>query len=449
MNSLAEPAERRPGGGIGAAVAAANQRARRSMLRNHGGGHAPVSFLELFFDLVFVFAITQLSAVLKADFSLLGFAETLIMFLAVWWAWMYTTWATNWANPDRLPVRIMLMLLMLLGLVMAVAIPEAMDGKAWLFAACYVGTQIGRTAFMALIMRHESPNNARNMVRITLWFCLSGALWLAGVLRGPEERLGWWLAALAVEYLAPLAFYRFPGLGRSTAADWDISGSHMAERCALFIIIALGEGIIITGASFASLSMEAGRVWAFAFAFLSSVLMWWLYFDMGAVRGSQHIAGHTEVGRIARNAFTYVHMPIVLGIIIYAVADAKVLANWDAPADGKLVSALCGGAIVFLTGLGLFKRVTASLGNFPFSHLIGLILFVALGLACWLLALPTLVLAGGGVVVFFLIAVQEWVSFHGGWVERMEARNIWLGRVLRERTDRRRAERLAKEAALP
>lgn len=428
--------------GFGAAVAAAGARSRKSMLRNHGGGHAPVSFLELFFDLVFVFAITQLSHFLKDNLTWLGFAQAVTLFLAVWWGWMFTTWAANWANPDRLPVRIMLVALMLLGLILAVAIPRAMGDQAWLFALCYVATQVGRTAFMAWVMQPESPSGARNMIRIVVWFLASGLFWLAGVLRGEDQRLLWWLAALAIEYYAPLAFFRVPGLGQSTLADWDISGSHMAERCGLFIIIALGEGIIITGAAFAQLSMEAGRVWAFLFAFMSSVLMWWLYFDLGAVRGSQHITGHNEVGRVARNAFTYVHMPIVLGIIVYAVADAKFLADWSAPTGGKLVVTLCGGAVIYLTGLGLFKRLTSNLGNFPLSHMVGILAFVGLGLTGWTLALTNLAMAGGAVAILFTIAVWEWVSFHGGWLERMETRDWRMAARLRARMDARNAARL-------
>ncbi|HEX4847065.1 MAG TPA: low temperature requirement protein A, partial [Novosphingobium sp.] len=240
-----------PRGGIGAAFARAEKTARRSMLRNHGGGHAQVSFLELFFDLVFVFAITQLSHFLKDNLTWLGFAQSLVLFLAVWWAWMYTTWATNWANPERFEVRVTLLVLMALSLVMAVAMPYAFGKYAWLFALCYCAMQIGRTVFMAVILRGANPGNSRNMVRIALWFCASALLWGAGALRGEEERLVWWTLAVGLEYLGPIALFRTPGLGHSQPSDWDISGSHMAERCGLFIIIALGEGIIITGASFA------------------------------------------------------------------------------------------------------------------------------------------------------------------------------------------------------
>lgn len=412
--------------GIGAALAAAEAKSRRSLLRNHGGGHAPVSFLELFFDLVFVFAITQLSHFLKDHLTWLGFAQSLVLFLAVWWAWMYTTWATNWADPERFEVRIMLLVLMALSLLMAVALPYGFSKYAWLFAASYVALQVGRTAFMAVVLHRENRANARNMVRIGMWFLYAAPFWLIGVLRPEEERLVWWLLAVVIEYLGPITLFPVPFLGRSKASDWDISGSHMAERCGLFIIIALGEGIIITGATFADASMEMGRILAFCLAFLSSVLMWWLYFDLGQKRGSDHISENADVGRVARNAYTYMHMPIVLGIVVFAVSDAKLLDNWDQPADGKLALVMCGGGVLFLTGLGLFKRHSNPLGNFPLSHGVGSMLFWGLGYAAWQGMLTTLQVGGMGVAAFAIVSGWEWVSYHGGWKERIDDTIAWF-----------------------
>lgn len=418
-----KPAPTRPN--IGAAIAKAEQTARRSLLRNHGGGHAAVSFLELFFDLVFVFAITQLSHFLKDNLTALGFAEALVMFLAVWWAWMFTTWATNWADPQRFEVRVMLILVMLFSMVMAVALPRAFEDYSLIFALAYVAIQLGRTLFMTAIMWKPSQRNGRNMLRISIWFAVSAIAWIAGAMADAEARLAWWALAIGIEYYGPIALYPVPFYGRSATSDWDISGSHMAERCGLFIIIALGEGIIITGASFAGGSMEEGRVLAFLITFQSSVLMWWLYFDMGAERGSSHISGHEQAGLVARNAYTYLHMPIVLGIVILAVADAKLLADWASPAGGKLLAVLCGGALMFLIGVGLFKRQHSERGNFPFSHTIGVILFLALMLWAWFIPLSALQLGGLGAAVFALVASWEWISFHGGWKERIDELSAW------------------------
>lgn len=215
----AAPDAPRPRPGIGAAVAAAERRARASLLRNHGGGHAPVSNLELFFDLVFVFAITQLSHFFGHHIGWLGFVEGLILFLALWWGWMYTTWVTNWLNPDRLPVRLMLLVLMLLSLGMAITLPDAFADKALIFALCYVAMQLGRSAWVALAFRQEGAGNARNMLRITLWFCLSAPFWIGGALAGGALQIGLWLVALAIEYTGPFALYRVPGMGRSQISD--------------------------------------------------------------------------------------------------------------------------------------------------------------------------------------------------------------------------------------
>ncbi len=436
-------------GGFGAAVAAANQRARRSLLRNHGGGAAPVSFLELFFDLVYVFAITQLSLFLHHHLDLVGFIQGMVLFLALWWAWMYTTWASNWANPDRLPVRLMMLALMVLSLLMAVAVPNGLTGSAALFAGSYVTLQLGRTLCMAAMFAGENRANAVNMIRIALWFTFSALFWGIGAVRSADERLGWWLVALAIEYAGPMAMYRFPGLGRSSAANWDISGSHMAERCALFIIIALGEGIVVTGSTFLGLEMTSGSMQAFLIAFASSALMWWLYFDLGAVRGARHIQDHSQPGLVARNAFTYLHMPIVAGIVIYAVADALLLEHWSEPADQTLVLTQCGGAILYLTGLGYFKRFGNRYANFPLSHRIGQLLFGLLGIWGWFGAPQVLGFASLGVVTFLLVAVWEWVSYHGGWIEPMESRGWRFAIAVRRRTDARNAARAARIEATP
>lgn len=438
---LPVPAERRPAGGIGAAVAAANQRARTSLLRNHGGGHAPVSNVELFADLVFVFAITQLSQSLHHRLDWRGLAETVVLFLAVWWAWIYTTWVTNWANPDRLPIRVLLLALMLLSLAMAAALPGAFEERAAAFAGCYLAIQIGRTATMAWLFRREGADRVRNMARITAWFTFSAPLWIAGVVAQAPSRLWWWGAALAIEYLGPMTMFRTPGLGRSRAADWDISGSHMAERCALFIIIALGEGIVVTGSNFAAQPIDTARLTGFVIAFLSAALMWWLYFDLGAERGARLISGHEQAGLVARNAYTYLHMPIVLGVIICAVGDALLLEEAHAPASAALVLVQTGGAALFLGGIGLFKRFANTLGNFPMSHMVALVLLGMLGAAGWRSPIPADRFAGLGAAILLLACIWEWVSYHGGWVERMDALGIPYPERIRRRDEARRIAR--------
>jgi low temperature requirement protein LtrA len=398
--------------------AAMTDKSSQSLLRNHGGGHAPVSYLELFFDLVYVFAITQISHFLHYHPGWLGLAQSAVLFLALWWAWMFTTWAANWADPERVPVRLLLIALMFLSLTMAVAIPDAFGPLGLLFAASYVVLQIGRTFAMVLIFRGTSPANARNMLRITLWFVASAPLWIGGAFAEPSTRLVLWGLAIALEYSGPLAYFRVPGLARSDPSEWNISGGHMAERCALFVIIALGEGVVMTGAAVAKAGLSEGNAIAFALAFLGSALMWWLYFDLGAPRATQHIVQQQEPGRMARNAYTYLHMPIAAGIVVYAVSDAILLDAPRALASPGLVATLCGGGILFLAGLALFKRTSNRHHNVPLSHWAGMALFAALALAGITITTPALLFAGAGQGILMVVAIWEWGSYHGGWRER-------------------------------
>ncbi|MBB3861609.1 low temperature requirement protein LtrA [Novosphingobium hassiacum] len=396
-----------------------------SLLRNHDGGHAPVSYLELFFDLVYVFATTQVSHFLLMHPGWAGLAEGVVLFLAVWWAWMYTTWVANWADPERVPVRFVLLMVMLASMIMAVALPKAFGhGKndlGLIFAASYCGLQIFRTAFMVWAMGRDDRAGGINMARILSWFVLSALFWGAGAFAHDTAwRIGLWLTALTIEYTGPSVGYRVPGLGKSDPSEWRISGGHMAERCALFVIIALGEGIIVTGASFAQSEQDASRVLAFLFAFLGSVLMWWIYFDRGAARGADHIEHHAEPGRVARNAYTYLHMPIVAGIVITAVADAILLERPEGAAPARLVLFQCIGLLVYVLGIGTFKRFSSKRGNFPVSHGAGVAMLLVLGGVTLIRPPSALAFVGLSVAILAIVVVWEWGSFHGGWRERLE-----------------------------
>ncbi len=413
-----------------------------SLLRNPVDGEVRVSFLELFFDLVYVFAITQISHFLLAHHGVAAVIEALVIFAAIWWAWVYTTWAANWLDPERVQVRIALLLTMLASLVMAVSIPKAFAEHGLIFACAYLTIQIGRSAFVAIVMRRNSHEAARTMQRIVLYFVLSGCLWVAGALsQHTEVRLACWLVALAIEYSGPSTGYRLPFGGSVMPSDWRISGGHMAERCALFIIIALGEGIIVTGATFAGNALSFLNSSAFLAAFTGSVLMWWIYFDVGAKRGAELIEHHHEPGRIARSAYTYLHMPIVLGIIGTAVADELLLAHPHGHTGPALVLSLCGGGAIYILGVGLFKRFANPFRNFPMSHRFGLIALAGLALLGMLLEPPALIFGWLSVAIFALVVIWEWTSFHGGWVERFGYRLGPVGRYLRRAAVRAEAKR--------
>ncbi|WP_395675167.1 low temperature requirement protein A [Inquilinus sp.] len=383
----------------------------RNLLRQRQGHeHGKVTFVELFFDLVFVFAITQLSHSLLKDLTLLGALHTGLLFLAVWWVWIYTSWVTNWLDPERTPVRLLLLVLMLAGLILSTSLPEAFAEKGLAFAGAYVFMQVGRSLFMAVAVRRHSAGNFRNFQRITAWLVLSALFWIAGAFAEAEVRLALWAAALAIEYVSPSLGFWTPGLGRSTTADWDVEGGHMAERCGLFVIIALGESILVTGATVAELELTAGTLAAFVTSFIGSVAMWWIYFDIGAERGSHTIAGSDDPGRLARIAYTYIHLLIVAGIIVGAVADELVLAHPGGHLEAGTAAALLGGPALYLVGNTLFKWTTA--GRVPLSHLAGLILLA--GLVPGTVVLSPLLLGVAVMLILVLVAVWERLSLRRG-----------------------------------
>ena len=381
--------------------------ARSSLLRARGSHEdGRVTFVELFFDLVFVFAVTQLSHGLLHDLTFAGLLHTAMLLFAVWWVWVYTAWATNWLDPQKTPVRLMLFVLMLAGLLLSASIPEAFERLGVAFAGAYACMQVGRSLFMLWAFNGQSHGNFRNFQRITAWLAVAGAFWIAGGLASHDLRLTLWLVAIAIEYIGPSAGYYLPGHGRSTTTDWDIAGGHMAERCGLFIIIALGELVLVTGATFAELAWNPTTFAAFISGFLGSVAMWWIYFNIGAEKASHLIAQSADPGRLGRLSYTYMHIFIVAGIIVAAVADELVLAHPSGHVEIATTAAVLGGPALYLLGNILFKRSIAAW--LPLSHLIGLVALAALVPAASHLSPLLLGAAASGVLV--IVAVWETLS---------------------------------------
>lgn len=352
--------------------------ATKNLLRiRDANGHTRVTFVELFFDLVFVFAITQVSHFLLEHFSLAGVLQAGLLFVAVWWCWIYTSWVTNWLDPDTTPVRLMLFALMLAGLVMSTSLPEAFGSRGMFFAAAYVCVQVGRSLFMLWSLRNHHSGNYLNFQRITAWLVTSAVFWLAGAVAEHELRFALWAIALAIEFAGPAAGFWTPGLGKSVTTDWDVEGDHLAERCGLFVIIALGESVLVTGATFAKLQWTFPVVAAFFVAFVGSVTMWWIYFNVGAERASHRIADSDDPGRYARIAYTYVHLLLIAGIVVAAVSDELILAHPEGHTDFKTAATTIGGVVLFLVGNILFKRIMSG-GRPILSHWVGLVLLALL-----------------------------------------------------------------------
>lgn len=368
-------------------------------------GHHRVTNIELFFDLVFVFAVTQLSHLLIGNFTLEGGAQALLLMLAVWWVWIFTSWVTNWLDPEKLTIRFLLLGLMTAGLLLSASLPQAFGSRGLAFALAYVLMQFGRTLFFLWAVRGESLAMRRNFQRIAAWLGAAAVLWLAGGLADVPVRWVCWIAALGIELLGPSTGFYTPGLGRSTTDDWNVEGGHMAERCSLFILIALGESVTVTGSTFAGLDWNAATIAAMAVSFIGSLAMWWLYFDTIAERGAHTISHAADPGRLARLAYTYIHVILVAGIIVSAVADEFVLAHPVGHPHPGAALAVLGSSGLYLLGNLLFKW--AIFGRVRMAHFVGLLALGGVGLVAG--ALPALAVSALATVV--LCATAAWEGY--------------------------------------
>jgi low temperature requirement protein LtrA len=332
--------------------------------KEQSGNAYGASFLELFFDLVFVFAVTQISHLLLEDLSWIGAGKSAIMLLAVWWAWSYTTWVTNELDVDAVQVRLLMFGLMLAGLLMAIAIPQAFAERALLFALAYVAIQVGRTAFLAFAASDRGTEARDRSVNILIWFCGSAVFWIAGALTDDGLRSGLWVIALLIDYAAPLFVFRVPGRPGLSISSWDLGTDHFAERFGLFVIIALGESVILTGATAADLDLDGPVLVSLTFAFVGTAALWWLYFSEIAGRVSRGLAESENSTLIGRDVFTYGHALIVAGIILFAVGDEIVIAHPTEALTGAELLTVIVGPMFYLTAQSVLSwRMTGRLSS--------------------------------------------------------------------------------------
>ena len=364
------------------------------LLRDRAGVQR-VTNIELFFDLVYVFAITQLSHYLLGHADLRGALQAGLLLLMVWLVWSYTTWVTNWLDPDLMAVRLLLVALMLASLAMSVSLPRAFEDLGLWVGAAYAVQQIGRTVFMVIALRGHRLET--NFQRILAWCVVSSAFAIAGGLAHGDARALLWLAAVCVDLLGGLIGFYTPGLGRSHTSDWTIEGGHFAERCQGFILIALGESIVIIGATLTEKPVTASDVAAFVVGFVGAVALWWLYFDQSADAAAEKIARSDDPGRLGRSAYHLIHPVMVAGIIVSAAADQKVLSDPAVTASTASAWMILGGPALFLAGHAAFKVAVWRYVSWP--RVAGIAVLALLGLAAK--AIPELGLAAcaAGVVV--------------------------------------------------
>ena len=298
-----------------------------------------VTYVELFFDLVYLFALTQLSAYLYEHQDPLGALEGAIMVAALWWTWVATTWVTNWLDPVRLPVRGAVIALAFVALVISISITDAFGERAWVFAIAYVVLQLGRTGFIVLATWRHDRVAALDFARVFVWTAAGSVLWIVGALLPLPAQLPLWMLALALEVLGTLRGFPLPMMGPMDMSRWDLSGAHIAERSALFVLIALGEGLLVTGFAFVELDLSVEGTTAIVLAFASAAME-----DSDAP------------GLLARTAYTFVHLLVIGGIVLTSVGDKELLGH---PHDQSLsaVVTVLGGPLLFLAGTLLFRRL--------------------------------------------------------------------------------------------
>ena len=372
------------------------------LLRERAGA-TRVTNVELFFDLVYVFAVTQLSHHLLHLPTVAGALQTAVLLAMVWLAWAYTAWVTNWLDPGRLPVRLLLIALALVALVMSAALPTAFGRWGLLVGGAYAVMQIGRSLFMVIVLRGRSL--LANFQRILAWCVVSGALAVAGgIVTGPAR--GWlWLAAVAVDTLGGVTGFYTPGLGRSVTTEWTIEGGHLAERCQAFILIALGESVVIIGATLSGLlatTVTWPEIGAFVTAVVGSVGLWWLYFDRSAGEAAAVIARSADPGRMGRTAYHLIHPVMVAGIIVVAAGDEVVLSEPGAPAAGSTAWLVLGGTALFIAGHAAFKIAVWRVVSWP--RVAAIVILALLGLAAGSLSALALGLCATVVVLGVAIA---------------------------------------------
>ncbi|HEX5851234.1 MAG TPA: low temperature requirement protein A [Rubrobacter sp.] len=379
---------------------------RRVRRRGSDGVSQRASSLELFYDLVFVFAITQVSHLLLTHLTWAGVLQAAIVLLAVYWSWNYTTWTTNELDTETVPVRLLLLGLMLVSLLMSVAIPKAFGDQALLFAGSYVAIQVGRHSFLAFAAADSGTVERERAGRILTWFVAVGVLWIAGAFVDGTGRYVLWLVALSLDYCAPFVTYWVPGRRRLAPETWNVGTEHFAERFGLFIILTLGESIVITGATTSEGVLNWKTILAFVMAFLASAAIWWLYFTSVAALGEHYLEVADHRTTLARDAYTVLHVVFVAGIILSAVGDELVIAHPTDVLPPYEVAAVAAGPAVYLLAHSLFTRRLT--GKWYPSKLLGTLACVAVGFVG--LFVPALVLAAALILVLVAVIAAGYLA---------------------------------------
>ena len=347
--------------------------------------------VELLWDLVFVFTVTQVTTLLARDLSWAGFGRAMLVLALVWWAWSAYVWAANAEQEDSRGLRGVLLLGMVLIFIAGLALPHAFDDRATLFACTYAGVRLLHLALYAHASRRGNAS----------WSAIAGfgttvvigmALLIAGSFFDGTTRVLLWTLAVAIDYAGPawLTRERLRGLQQVAVA-------HFAERYSLFVIICLGESIVAIGLSANERPMDADLVAGVALGLVATIGLWWTYFDHFASTAEARLRDHDDPVLAAADGYSYIHLVIVAGIIVFAAGMKVTIHDLGEPLSDPARLALCGGIALYLLGNVAFRlRMVGAVGYAKLAGAAALLALFAVGgqlSALWVTAIATLVLA--------------------------------------------------------
>jgi low temperature requirement protein LtrA len=359
-----------------------------------------VTPLELFFDLVYVFTVSQLAHNLLEHLNARGMLETLVLTLAVMYAWFMTVWTSNWLDGDRRPVQLLLLGLMFASLLMSTSVSEAFGDRAGLFVIGYLSIQIGRTAFAVASFRGHRLYT--HFVNALAWEIGTAPIWIAGIAVDGDARLALWALATLITYGGVIAGHPLPGRKSPFSSDSQIYAEHLLERFRLFFLIALGETVLTLGNAFADQPVQADRLLALAVAFAGTVALWWCYFHRAEELGMNAVEGADDASRIV-GLGNYTLILMVIGIIAIAVGDELAIAHPHGPSTVNTAVLIFGGPIIFLLAqAGFIRRAT---GLLPRPRLLACVGLVLLGFATAPFSLLAAVIASSAVLV--VVAIDD------------------------------------------
>ncbi|MEE6263709.1 low temperature requirement protein A [Plantactinospora sonchi] len=370
------------------------------------------TFLELFLDLVYVFALTRVSQRLVQDFaqpddtSFTQALRALVLLLTLWLLWTMTTLMTSRFDPERPAIQVVVVATMFASMVMAVAVPQAFEEHGPAFALAYVATQFGRPFFLGITLWGDPRQ--RISIRLVFWVLCTAPLWIAGAFTTGGTRLLLWCLALLGDYLGHALRWPTPRLGRSASVEWGLAGEHIAERYQQFFLIALGESILITGFAFSGGRFTPATVTAFSIAFLTTVLLWRIYFFHAGFALAEAFSSARDQARFTWSA-TYTHLAIVAGVVTTAVGYELVIAHPYGESAPPWIGVIIGGPLLFLAGRVRFGYEV--FGRILWSRLVGIALLILV--AGPMVLLPPLAVAGTVSSILFGIAVHDVLRIRG------------------------------------